>query len=483
MPIEERSAPSQGAELSTLPDEIIQTSADINVEPEDDDDEPLSLPTSAFTPINFSSGGRRIIDLYRAWKEDKELDPRPSFQRGYVWDKNKATKLVESVLLHVPLPLIYTADEENGTEVVIDGQQRLTTLFSFIDGFFPLSKKDDEREKRGESVRRRPFKLGKMKILSDLQGSGLSDLPPDLKKTFQNFTIQIIRISKDSHPDVKFEIFERLNTGSVALADQEIRNCIFRGTYNDLLCDIANYPTFQKILGISNSAARMQDVELVLRFMAFNESTHLNYSDKMRSFLNGHMRERREISKDLADQYRNDFIKAVDASFSVFGERAFRRYSEGTDSHPDGKWERSINKAVFDVLMFWFARYEKRQLIDCKDEIREKFISMCVSNSDFRDAILLGTADPARVRTRFKLWGDALEAIVKRPANERRAFTYAEKQELYDHDPTCRLCGQRIESLDDAEVDHITAYSNGGQTNMTNAHLTHRYCNRSKGAS
>ena len=142
----------QKNEIFQISDELVddETGADLNetqlnLENEDDSDDALVLPTSAFTPINFSESSRRIIDLYRSYKTDKELDPRPSFQRGYVWDRKKATKLIESILLHVPLPLVYTA-EEGGVEVVIDGQQRLTTCFAFIDGYFPFSKKEEERK-------------------------------------------------------------------------------------------------------------------------------------------------------------------------------------------------------------------------------------------------------------------------------------------------------------------------------------------------
>jgi hypothetical protein len=296
----------------------------ILTEEEDSDEGALDLPNSAFTPINFSSANRRIIDLYRAYSIDKELDPRPSFQRGYVWDRNRATKLIESILLHVPLPLIYTAEEETGTEVVIDGQQRLTTCFAFIEGFFPMSKTDVERAGRNETVKRKPFKLGKMKILSHLQGKSYADLPKDHKIMFERYNLQTIKISKDSHPDVKFEIFERLNTGSVSLSDQEIRNCIYRGPYNDLISKIATADTFRKLLGIAGEANRMQDVELVFRFMAFNEATHLNYNQKMRAFLNGHMRDRRNISGELAHKYKVDFFHAVELSYTVFGDKAFR---------------------------------------------------------------------------------------------------------------------------------------------------------------
>ena len=319
-----------------------------------------------------------------------------------------------------------------------------------------------------------------MKILSHLEKQGYSDLDGSLKKTINNFPIRVIKISKDSHPDVKFEIFERLNTGSVALSDQELRNCIYRGKYNELLCELANNPSFMKMLGINDSAARMQDVELVLRFMAFNSATHLNYNDKMRKFLNDHMRENRNISDELAELYKKAFVQAVESSYTVFGDRAFRRYSEGSSRNPSGKWENSINKAVYDVIMFWFARYPKNKVVESANAIREKFIELCVSDKEFSDAIMLGTADVGRVRTRFSKWGAALEPLIS-GVPDARVFPVTLKSELFDAEPKCGICGQNIHSIDDAEVDHIQPFSLGGATDPSNARLAHRFCNRSRG--
>jgi hypothetical protein len=452
-------------------------SEDLITELEAEDDglsEPL--PQSSFTPVNFSQASRRIIDLYRSYNEDKDLDPRPSFQRGYVWDRNKATKLIESILLHVPLPLVYTAEDQDGKEVVIDGQQRLTTCFSFIEGFFPPPKAE-----ASQSVSRKPFRLGKMKILKELEGKSFKDLNQNNQQIIQKYNISVIKISKDSHPDVKFEIFERLNTGSVSLSDQEIRNCIFRGPYNELICELATTPQFRKLLGITSSAARMQDVELVLRFFAFHSATHLNYKDKMRAFLNNHMRENRFISPEKAEKYKKTFLNACELSYSVFGERAFRRFSEGGAKNPNGKWERSLNKAVFDCVMFWFARREKQEIIPSKDAIREAYIELCVSDREFQDSIMLGTADAQRVQTRFKKWEGVLEGLLGQSNQTRRTFTLSDKESFFTESPSCALCSQRIETLDDAEVDHILPFSKGGATELQNAQLTHRYCNRVKG--
>lgn len=129
---------------------------------DDEDDDELGFSSgSAFSPMRFDTMQRKVKDLLADYSS-KDLDPRPSFQRGYVWDKTRASKLIESIMLNVPLPLIYTAEERDGTEVVIDGQQRLISVFSFIQGKFP---RDDSR-----------FALTGLKLLKELNGMTFSDL-------------------------------------------------------------------------------------------------------------------------------------------------------------------------------------------------------------------------------------------------------------------------------------------------------------------
>jgi len=156
----------------------------------------------------FSTSTRRVRDLNSDYT-NQELDPRPSFQRGYVWDLAKASRLIESVLLNVPLPLIYTAEEADNTkEVVIDGQQRLLTLFGYIKGEFPRNG--------------RPFRLKHLKILSDLNGKLFNELDDPYRTKILRYDMTIIKIGSSSDPNVKFEIFERLNSGSVSLNPQEL---------------------------------------------------------------------------------------------------------------------------------------------------------------------------------------------------------------------------------------------------------------------
>jgi hypothetical protein len=201
----------------------------------DDQDEDYEDTSSvnAFTPMHFDTMARKVKDLLSDYAS-KDLDPRPTFQRGYVWDKGRASRLVESILLNVPLPLIYTAEEDDQREVVIDGQQRLLSVFGFIQGKFP---KDNTK-----------LRLSGLKLLKALNGKTYDQLEDSEKKSIQKYIFQIIRISNESHADVKFEIFERLNSGSVTLNAQELRNCVYRGNFNDVLRQLAELDDFRERL-------------------------------------------------------------------------------------------------------------------------------------------------------------------------------------------------------------------------------------------
>jgi uncharacterized protein with ParB-like and HNH nuclease domain len=185
-------------------------------------DEQLEEETEAVVDerkIYTDIGDPEVDSLYGKYKRGK-LILQPEFQRHFVWDPVKSSRLIESVLLDIPLPVIYLSQEKDGREYIIDGQQRLTTFFSFIDGKFPNGK---------------DFKLTGLKVFDNLNRKTFSELEEDIQDKIRYCKIHAITFKKESSPDLKFEIFERLNTGSVSLNDQELRNCIYRGPYNELL--------------------------------------------------------------------------------------------------------------------------------------------------------------------------------------------------------------------------------------------------------
>ena len=193
---------------------------EIELEGNDDVETPLVLEPARQRTLLSQPGDYAIGDMHTRFK-DGRLVVQPDFQRYYVFDDTKASRLVESVLMGVPIPVIYLAEEEDFSYSVIDGQQRLTALFSFLDNKLSL---------RGLSV------------FSEFNGNTFQQMPHDMQNMIREFQLRMIVIKRDSEPEIRFEIFERLNTGSVNLNPQELRNCIYRGTYNALLADLSKDP-------------------------------------------------------------------------------------------------------------------------------------------------------------------------------------------------------------------------------------------------
>lgn len=420
--------------------------------------------------IFFKTPQRLVKDLFTSYK-DGDLDTTPYFQRGYVWDKTKASRLIESIILGVPIPVIYTAEEQDGTQIVIDGQQRLKSIFGFIDGKFPKNEKD--------------FTLSGLKMLPDYNGYTFKELEKSEKNIINNYNLSLITITKDSDKDIRFEIFKRLNTGSMKLIDQEIRNCVYRGSYNDFLKELASDNDFQYILNSPGLKERMKDVELVLRYFTFKRNTHLNYKPSMKQFLNHEIFKFQKLSANDKKNMEKDFKKVVQTTKTVFGNRAFRKFSRGYSNDPNGYWEeKKVNRGLFDIVMFGFTRYEKNEIMPNADAIREELLWLMTYNDEFIDSISgSGTDAKVKVELKFEIWLNCLKDLLGTSKKEPRLFSSSIKQSLFEKSDSCKYCGQQILSTDDAEVDHIEHYWRGGETIPSNARLLHRYCNRKRGGS
>jgi hypothetical protein len=406
-----------------------------------------------------------IDSLYNKHKRGK-LIVQPDFQREYVWDIKRASRLIESALLSIPIPIVYISEEPDNKEYVIDGQQRLTSFFSFVDGEFPDG---------GD------FKLRGLQVFSELNGKAYSDLSDALQDTVRYFKLRTVTFKRESDENLKFEIFERLNTGSVPLNDQELRNCIYRGPYNDLVHELSRDPDFVYLLDLAKPDKRRKDVELVLRFCAFFNATYLKYKPPMKAFLNKDASARRNISPDDAKALRVAFKNACQIMRSMFGKNAFKRFYRGTDKQPNGYWEpKQFNASIFDIVMYTFAQEDKNTIYGKMDSVREALICLMTENQEFIDSIELSTSSMQAVRKRFDLWRGTLERVVGIGSKEPRCFTRQLKEAMFEADPTCAICGQRIDHVDDAAVDHVEQYWTGGKTIPDNARLAHRYCNWSR---
>lgn len=404
-------------------------------------------------------------------KQDGELILQPVWQRDFVWNQKKASKLIESVLINVPLPVVYLSEDTDGALTVIDGQQRLTSLISFIEGKFPKSEH--------EMV---DFNLTKLTVLPELSDKKFSELDRKAQRKIKNTPIHCIVIEASSHPDIKFEIFERLNTGAEKLNDDELRNSIYRGPYIELLKELAASADFQFLLNNEKLHKRMKDRGMVLRFLTFWNKTYLKYKSPAKQFLNHEINENKNLSLANAVDFRARFHRAIEMSKLVFSKFAFRRYILGTLENPNGEWLADINIGLFDVVMHGFADYEKSQIVPKADAIREELIHLMSSNDEFIDSITLDTSKTKQIRKRFEIWNKSLTDIVGYVGEiEPRSFSFSLKKQLFEDEKPCAICGQTMRDIDDTEVDHIEHYWRGGKTIPENARLTHRYCNRHRG--
>lgn len=423
--------------------------------------------------LDIEAGQRKIIwqakDFsireFLTMKNDGELLLQPNYQRNYVATDLIASKLIESILLDVPIPVVYLAEEQDGSYSVIDGQQRLTSFLSFLEGKFPDN---------------RPFKLSGLKVLPEINRRLFIDLDLELQKKIRSTTIHSIIIKKESNPDIKFEIFERLNTGSTKLNEDEIRNTVYRGKYIDLLAELSENQGFHVLVRKDNFKKRMIYRGMILRFFALSEKSYLNYKSSMKQFSNKELRDNKDLSASKEKEYRNRFEHCLDLVKVVFGEMAFRRYMPGENGDV-GKWgESQINMALYDLQMVGFVNYTKNDVLAKADLIREGLLDLMINNQQFRELLIWQTSDTDKLKKRFRIYMDMLETIIGDPSYSQRNFSLLVKQELFNANPFCAISGQKILAIEDSEVDHIIPYSKGGKTEINNAQLVLRYFNRAK---
>ncbi|MDE6250770.1 MAG: DUF262 domain-containing protein [Alphaproteobacteria bacterium] len=408
-----------------------------------------------------------IHTLFSMWQSG-DIILRPSFQRKYVWNSGQASKLIESILLGFPVPVIYVSETDDGKWLVIDGQQRLTSIIRFMNNEF-----------EHPDGRKTEFKLSSLNVLDQYNKCRFVDLDKEAQRKLKNYSIRIVVILKNSGPDIKFDMFERLNRGSVGLNDMELRNCIYRGTYMETVKALAKDTVFRELVGLRNNEPRMKDVELVLRFMAFSHQTYLKYSAPMKKFLNDDC----EHFKIYDDKQRKEdeerFKNALYLIKTIYGKQAFKRYVIDLDTK-EGKWDNkslNINTSLFDIYMWFFSTQDKNKVTRNADLIREATIDLMVNDEKFIDSITRSTSGNVQVRTRFDIFRHRMEQILANDQTQARCYTHQFKNELFEKDNTCAICGNKIMSVDDAAVDHIEQFWMGGTTTADNARLTHRYCN------
>jgi 5-methylcytosine-specific restriction endonuclease McrA len=412
--------------------------------------------------VILNKNDRSLAELAR-WEESGRLIVDPEWQRGYVWDRKRASRLIESFLKDVPVPVIYLAQREDGKYDIIDGLQRLTSVFKYF---------------------RNGYDLYGLQLFENLNGKKFKELPEQLQNKLQDATIRTFELSSKTPKAMMFLIFERLNTGGVALNEMEIRNCIYSGKLMKLLTELSKNEDFITVVNTDTISKRMDDRALILRFLAFHERHYSKCKGGLKRFLNEFSSIYRTPTDGKIEDFRRKFTHSMKAAKTIFGPRAFRLRRE-LSKGALGEWTTRINASVFQVLSVSFLDYKLEQLTRRSDSIYEAYINL-ISDPETKlwvDYTKTSTGDYSRIEHVFTIWNHILkDAIGECEGNDpKRCFSRALKEKLFNEQgKVCAICNQQISMIEDAEIDHIKHYWKGGKTIPENARLVHRHCNRTR---
>lgn len=311
----------------------------------------------------------------------------PSFQRNFVWNNRQMSELIESVIIGIPLPLIYLAESRDGRLVVVDGRQRLTTFIRFLNN---------------------EFRLNGLRILKDLNGCNFQDLEKD--SCFSKYATDIedfqlvVQIIKYPTPDkVRFDIFDRVNRGGTPLNKQEMRNALYQGKSTELLKELAEGEAFLQATGSSISPKHMKDRYIILRALCFSlyqrrelieaDGNIVEYHSDIEDFLGRGMEFFNACTEEQIDKLKWEFEQNMRHIYHVLGEDAFRIPGKNGRRRP-------ISMTLFEALYYLFQNFdvisatEKSVLAECVEEL--------LGDEDFLTSLQFSVDSKNHVDLRFR---------------------------------------------------------------------------------
>lgn len=299
-------------------EDIISTASDI----ENDAYEEIFIP---FNPSLISLETKPLsLEQIIGRIKRKTLDLHPPFQRAFIWDETKQSRLIESLMLRIPLPMFYFSADINESYQVVDGLQRLNTIYDFIE-------------------KKKSFKLKNLEFLKEYENKTFAELEPYLQNRILETTMQVTIINPSTPESVKRNVFKRINTGGYPLSAQEIRHALYEGKSTELLKTLVTHKDFKKVMGNKFKDLRMAGREIILRFLSFyiNKPSEYKIVD-MDEWLSNTMQLINKYDDNKIKELENIFEKAVKRAYIIFNDYAFRK------SLPNNK-KTPINKTLFEV--------------------------------------------------------------------------------------------------------------------------------------
>lgn len=318
----------------------------------------------------------------------------PDFQRHPdLWDDEKQSRLIESLMIRIPLPTFYFDSTEDDKLIVVDGLQRLYAIKRFM----VLEQNDEKR-----------LKLTNLEYLEEYNGKKFEELPPNMQRRIKTQTLTTYVIRPGTPDKVRTSIFTRINTGGLILQPAEIKNSVYRGQAANLLKELAYSEEFKTATRNKIDTSRMLDCEFVNRFLAFYLLGVEQYSGNLEDYLNDVMVRLQKESETTIQRCRKDFLKAMKYAACIFEEKAFRKITAN-------KRYGMINKPLYDAVTVNLAKLstqECEKLLKKKMELMEKYNELLMDKK-FVSIITSGTAAIDNVKNRHstihKLFQEVLE--------------------------------------------------------------------------
>ena len=381
------SAVSVAADVSThLNGEV--DDAGVEIEQEDSQDRithPFDPEQIRIRTVNI------VVEQLVSRIRHEEIDLAPDFQRlRGIWSSERKSRLIESLLLRIPIPVFYVAADKSEIWSVVDGIQRMSTIYDYVAGTFPLTQ---------------------LEYLTWLDGHKHDQLPRPMQRRISETQLVVNIIEPGTPAEVMFNIFLRINTGGMTLNGQEIRHAVHPGPARSYLKKLADSKEFVDATAKSVNPMRMADRECVLRFLAFHIEPWENYSENnLDGYLGSIMDYINKTNARELDLLTADFNKAMRAALKIFGENAFRK-PRGTTGR-----RRPINRALFETWSVQLARCSQDQvsvLVKRRKEVRRRFKRLMADDDEFDRAVSYSTGTPRRVRKRFRAVKQLVEELIQ----------------------------------------------------------------------
>lgn len=377
------------------------------IEKEDLGDTTIRIP---FNPSDIKMDTQTVnLGLVLEMLEYGEINLKPDFQRSAdLWSPTQKCRLIESILLGIPLPSFYFNEDEFGKLEVIDGLQRLCALKDFI----PTTKE------RNDGKASQKLRLSKLEFLgNDYNNLLYDDLSREDKRRISGHKITLNIINKSTPKKVKYIIFKRVNTAGLQLTPQEMRHALNQGFPADFIAELAELPEFKQATNYKILSKRMEDRDFVNRFIAFYLPGNVDelkncYEGELDGFLNNSLErlEHLEILYGISsDKLKSDFLESMKLSYEIFGIDAFRKRNSIADPR------KPISKSVFDTISVnfaWLNNNQRVHLLNKKNELIQGLIDL-FNDKQFNLSISSGTAQKGNVEKRFEEVNKLIKKILK----------------------------------------------------------------------